>query len=153
NTHLSFFRIIDNGDFYSVWSGGVTYYMFEGMLVYDFYAAGSTALDSHMISGISPDGLPIGGSKGGGGGSASGSSGNPSGSSPSSPIGIGYGYGTGAGPGSGFSGAGPGGVSGGTGMTIANGVVGALSTGNIVPSGYLKYNELWHQTKTRGTSF
>ncbi|PJR04324.1 hypothetical protein [Avrilella dinanensis] len=38
-------------------------------------------------------------------------------------------------------------------MTIANGVVGALSTGNIVPSGYLKYNELWHQTKTRGTSF
>jgi len=105
NTHLSFFRIIDNGDSYSVWSGGVTYYMFEGMLVYDFYAAGSTVLDAHMISGISPDGLPIGGSKGGGGGSSSGSSGNPSGNGPGGPSGPG----PGAGPGGPSNGAGPGG--------------------------------------------
>src|SRR5690606_14329698 len=83
STNLSFFRIIDNGDFYSVWSGGVTYYMLDGMLAYNFYAAGSTVLDAHMISGISPDGLPIGGSKGGGGGSTSGGNGGkPSGSRP-----------------------------------------------------------------------
>lgn len=39
------------------------------------------------------------------------------------------------------------------GMTIANGIIGAGSTYNIIPSGYLKYNNVWHKTKTRGVSF
>src|SRR5690554_3784546 len=38
-------------------------------------------------------------------------------------------------------------------MSWSNGIVGGLSTANIFPSGYLKHNELWHKTKTRGYSF
>jgi hypothetical protein len=35
----------------------------------------------------------------------------------------------------------------------ANAGVGAAATANIPRSGFFKYNEFWHQTKTRGTSF
>ncbi|UHO40739.1 RHS repeat-associated core domain-containing protein [Chryseobacterium capnotolerans] len=34
-----------------------------------------------------------------------------------------------------------------------NTLIGAGATANIPRSGFFKYNELWHQTKTRGTSF
>lgn len=35
----------------------------------------------------------------------------------------------------------------------ANTAVGAASTANIPRSGFLQYNELWHQTKTKGVSY
>src|SRR5690554_4334152 len=38
-------------------------------------------------------------------------------------------------------------------MSWSNGIVGGIATANIFPSGYLKHNELWHKTKTRGYSF
>lgn len=38
-------------------------------------------------------------------------------------------------------------------MAWSNGILGGLSTANTFPSGYLKHNELWHKTKTRGYSF
>jgi len=34
-----------------------------------------------------------------------------------------------------------------------NGILGGISTRNVYTSGYLKYNNLWHKTKTRGYSF
>lgn len=35
----------------------------------------------------------------------------------------------------------------------ANTATGGVSTANLPRTGFLKYNELWHQTKTRGVSF
>jgi hypothetical protein len=39
------------------------------------------------------------------------------------------------------------------GMKVADRAAGALSTYNTYKSGYFKYNELWHQTKTRGVAW
>ncbi len=36
---------------------------------------------------------------------------------------------------------------------LANTATGGASTANLPRTGFLKYNELWHQTKTRGVSF
>ncbi|WP_370901631.1 hypothetical protein, partial [Chryseobacterium gossypii] len=36
---------------------------------------------------------------------------------------------------------------------LANTAIGLVSTANIPRTGVFKYNDIWHQTKTRGTSF
>jgi len=40
-----------------------------------------------------------------------------------------------------------------TGMMITNSFIGALSTYTVYKGGYHKWNEIWHQTKTKGTAY